>query len=88
MAGPLTVDIVAQDRPLWSGTADRVIAPSVEGEIGLLANHEPVLSLLKAGTVRVRSGSETHEFAISQGFVSFDHNVITIGCTPAESDED
>ncbi|WP_084105673.1 F0F1 ATP synthase subunit epsilon [Demequina sp. NBRC 110056] len=88
MAGPLTVDVVAQDRTLWSGTADRVIAPSVEGEIGLLANHEPVLALLKEGTVRVRSEAETHEFAIEQGFLSFDHNVITIGCTPAEPHED
>lgn len=88
MAGPLTVDIVAPDRTLWSGTAERVIAPSVEGEIGLLANHEPVLALLRAGTVRVRtSGTETHEFAIERGFVSFDHNVITIGAVPAETDE-
>ena len=88
MAGPLTVDIVAQDRKLWSGTAERVIAPSVEGEIGLLANHEPVLALLKAGTVRVRvSETETQEFAITQGFLSFDHNVITIGATPAEPAE-
>ena len=88
MAGPLTVDIVAPDRTLWSGTAERVIAPSVEGEIGLLAGHEPVLALLKAGTVRVRTGESSDvEFAITQGFVSFDHNVITIGATPAETDE-
>ena len=53
MADALTVDIVGPDRVLWSGTAERVIAPSVEGEIGLLANHEPVLSVLRAGTVRV-----------------------------------
>ncbi len=88
MAGALTVDVVAPDQVLWSGSAERVIAPTVEGEIGLLAGHEPVLALLKAGTVRVRvSDSETHEFAIAQGFLSFDHNVITIGATPAEPSE-
>jgi len=85
MSGALTVDIVGPDRVLWSGTAERVIAPTVEGEIGLLANHEPVLSVLKAGVVRVH-GADTR-LEVSGGFVSFDHNVITIVAEPvAESD--
>ena len=87
MAGRLTVDIVAPDRTLWSGTAERVIAPAVEGEIGLLANHEPILSLLREGTVRVH-GEESVSFKILRGFVSFDHNVITIVAEPAEAPED
>ena len=87
MAGPLTVDIVAPDRKLWSGTAQRVIAPAVEGEIGLLANHEPILSLLKAGTVRVH-GDESVSFKILRGFVSFDHNAITIVAEPDDTEED
>lgn len=87
MAGPLTVDIVAPDRKLWSGTAERVIAPAVEGEIGLLANHEPILSLLGEGTVRVH-GDESVEFAVLRGFVSFDHNVVTIVAEPATPSED
>lgn len=89
MAGALTVDIVAPDRTLWSGTAERVIAPSVEGEIGLLANHEPLLSLLRPGTVRVRGeNGDVSEFRIKRGFVSFDHNIVNIVAEPAESDED
>ena len=78
MADALTVDIVGPDRVLWSGTADRVIAPSVEGEIGLLAGHEPVLSVLRPGTVRVHGSEGEHSVEIEGGFVSFDHNVITI----------
>lgn len=79
MAAPLSVDIVGSDRVLWSGTAERVIAPTTEGEIGLLRNHEPILSLLQQGTVRVH-GSDAGEqvFAISGGFISFDHNVVTV----------
>ncbi len=84
MAGPLTVDIVAPDQVLWSGTAERVIAPTVEGEIGLLVGHEPVLSVLKEGTVRVRGGADGDaEFPIESGFVSFDHDVITVVVEPA-----
>lgn len=87
MAGPLTVDIVAPDRKLWSGTAERVIAPAVEGEIGMLANHEPILALLREGTVRVH-GEESVSFPILRGFVSFDHNTITIVAEPAQPNED
>jgi len=86
MADALTVDIVGPDRVLWSGTADRVVAPSVEGEIGLLPNHEPVLSVLRAGTVRVHGADGDTNVEISGGFVSFDHNVITIIAELAEPD--
>ncbi|GMA36677.1 MULTISPECIES: F0F1 ATP synthase subunit epsilon [Demequina] len=88
MADALTVDIVAPDHVMWSGTASRVIAPSVEGEIGLLASHEPILSILKAGTIRVTSESENREFAVTGGFVSFDHDTITIVADPVVTDED
>jgi F-type H+-transporting ATPase subunit epsilon len=84
MADALTVDIVGPDRVLWSGQAERVIAPTVEGEIGLLANHEPVLSVLRAGTVRVHGAAGDTSVDIESGFVSFDHNVITIVVEPAE----
>lgn len=88
MADALTVDIVAPDRTVWSGTASRVIAPSIEGEIGMLANHEPILSILKAGTVKVTSESGREEFAVTGGFVSFDHNTITIVADAVVTDED
>jgi len=78
MADALTVDIVGPDRVLWSGTAERVIAPSVEGDLGFLANHEPVLSVLRPGTVRVHGAAGDTSIDIVGGFVSFDHNVITI----------
>ena len=42
----MTVSVVAVDRSVWSGTATSVVAKTPEGEIGLLAGHEPVLSLL------------------------------------------
>ncbi|WP_062071826.1 F0F1 ATP synthase subunit epsilon [Demequina sediminicola] len=88
MADALTVDIVAPDGKVWSGAASRVIAPSVEGEIGLLANHEPILSVLRAGTVRVTSGTDALEFPVTGGFVSFDHNTITIVADAVSTDED
>lgn len=88
MAGPLTVDVVAPDQVLWSGTAERVVAPTIEGEIGLLTGHEPVLAVLKAGTVKVRGGADADaEFPVSAGFLSFDRDVITIIVEPVVEPE-
>jgi F-type H+-transporting ATPase subunit epsilon len=89
MADALTVDIVGPDRVLWSGTAKSVSVPTVEGEIGMLAGHVPVLSVLRQGSVRVvASEGAGHALDITGGFVSFDHNVVTIVADVAEPDQD
>ena len=45
MADALQVELVAADRTVWSGEATMVIARTVEGDIGVLRGHAPVLSL-------------------------------------------
>ena len=49
----LNVDLVAADRKIWSGRAQRVTAPAADGEIGILADHSPLLSVLQEGSVRL-----------------------------------
>ena len=80
----LSVDIVAPDRTLWVGQASFVSAPSVEGSIGLLPGHEPILSVLQAGRIKVSEVSGEDRFVdIVGGFISFDHDVVTIVAEPA-----
>ncbi|MBL0885819.1 F0F1 ATP synthase subunit epsilon [Myceligenerans indicum] len=75
----LSVDLVAADRKVWSGSARAVVAPSVEGEIGILANHEPLLAVLRPGTVTVRTDDGVAlEAKVDGGFVSMDENLVTI----------
>jgi F-type H+-transporting ATPase subunit epsilon len=82
----LTVDIVAPDRTLWVGEASLVSAPSVEGSIGLLPGHEPILSVLGPGRVKVvEVGGEELFIDIAGGFISMDHDVVTIVAEPAPS---
>ena len=50
----LEVDLVDAEGKVWSGQAHQVTAPAADGEIGILPGHTPVLSLLRAGEVRVR----------------------------------
>jgi len=49
----IQVNLVAADREIWSGEASMVIAKTSEGEIGLLAGHEPMLAILIPGSIRV-----------------------------------
>ena len=49
----LHVELVAADQAVWAGAAKMVIAKTVEGEIGLLPGHEPMLAILAAGEVRI-----------------------------------
>ncbi len=75
----LSVDLVATDRKVWSGTARQVSAPSVDGQIGILANHTPILAVLRPGTVKVTtSHGPAVEVTVSGGFVSVDDNLVTI----------
>ena len=46
MADLLQIELVAADRVVWSGQASRVIARTVEGDLGVLSGHAPLLSLL------------------------------------------
>ncbi|PKQ18298.1 MAG: ATP synthase F1 subunit epsilon [Actinobacteria bacterium HGW-Actinobacteria-8] len=83
----LSVDIVAPDRLLWKGEAAFVSAPTVEGSIGLLPGHVPILSVLRAGTVKVIEPDGEERFVdVSGGFLSFDHDMVTIVAEPVEAD--
>ena len=46
---PLHVSLVSADAEVWSGEASLVVAKTVEGEIGFMAGHEPVLAILAEG---------------------------------------
>jgi F-type H+-transporting ATPase subunit epsilon len=75
----LSVDLVATDRKVWSGMARQVSAPSVDGQIGILAGHTPILAVLRPGTVRVTaSDGPALEVHVSGGFVSVDDNLVTV----------
>ena len=74
----LNVDLVAADRKIWSGRAQRVTAPAADGEIGILADHSPLLSVLREGSVRIVGEGETLEVRVSGGFLSVDANHVTI----------
>ncbi|HMK93716.1 MAG TPA: ATP synthase F1 subunit epsilon [Thermoleophilia bacterium] len=66
----LQVEIVTPDGSVYDGEAVMVVVPGVEGELGLLARHEPLVSLVAIGDSRLQvQGGEWHHFATGIGYV-------------------
>jgi F-type H+-transporting ATPase subunit epsilon len=76
--GPLQVELVAADRTVWSGQATMVIARTVEGDVGVLKDHAPLLSLLADAVVEIETGDETVVAAVDGGFISVAQNRVSI----------
>ncbi len=78
-ANTLQVNLVAADQAVWSGAAKMVVAKTVEGEIGLLPGHEPLLAILGDGEVRITlPEGEVIKASAAEGFLSVEHNVVTV----------
>jgi F-type H+-transporting ATPase subunit epsilon len=81
----LQVELVAADRLVWSGEAKMVIARTTEGDVGVLPNHAPMLSLMVDGVVDVQTAEgETWVAAVDAGFLSVANNRISILSEHAE----
>lgn len=75
----LQVSIVSADREVWSGEAKQVIAKTVEGEIGILAGHEPLLAILGDGEVRITTADGNQMVVNAEGgFLSVNRNTIEV----------
>ena len=75
---PLQVELVSADRKVWEGEASQVSARSTEGDLGILPGHQPILCVLGEGEVRVNSDGSWRSAQIDGGFLSVDHDRVTI----------
>ena len=82
----LAVELVSPDRLVWQGEADLVVVKTVEGEIGIMPNHSPVLAELAEGSVMrvIEGGSQKLIAAVHGGFISMSRNEIQVLSEAAE----
>lgn len=81
----LNVFVVSAERELWSGEATQVVARTTEGEIGILAGHQPVLAILASGESRVTTTDGTVITArVEDGFLSVQGDTVSIVAGNAE----
>ena len=75
----LVVTLVSAEEEVWHGEASLVVAKTVEGEIGFMAGHEPVLAILAEGQVRITRTDGSKIVANAQdGFLSMERDEVTI----------
>lgn len=78
MAMTMHVDIVSAEEEIFSGPAEMVFAPAVMGELGILPRHAPLLTQLRPGEVRLRTGDGEQFFYVSGGMLEIQPHVVTV----------
>jgi F-type H+-transporting ATPase subunit epsilon len=74
----LQVELVAADRRVWTGEASMVRARSMDGELGILPGHTPLLGVLVSGDVVIHGEGGDQTATIDEGFISVEHDRVTI----------
>ena len=82
---PIRCEIVSQDRLVYQGDADIVVLPGASGEMGILPNHSPVLTVLQFGVVRVRTKDQDQFFTVAGGVAEVQPDQVTVLADAAEN---
>jgi F-type H+-transporting ATPase subunit epsilon len=75
---PLTLEIVTHENRVYNDTIDTVVIPTLEGEIGILPGHIPLLTQVADGELRVTKGSETKALVVGVGFAEIEGDRVKI----------
>lgn len=80
----LKLDIVTAERIVYSEDVDAVVAPGIEGQLGILPHHAPLMTILQAGELLVRKGGNEDSLVISGGFLEVRPDRIIVLADAAE----
>jgi F-type H+-transporting ATPase subunit epsilon len=74
----IKLDIVTAERVVYSAEVEEVVAPGVEGQLGILPHHAPLMTILQAGELIIKKGGQEEILAISGGFLEVrpDHVIV------------
>ena len=81
-------NLVAPDKLLFSGEVDQVDVPGMEGDFGVLADHAPLVALLRPGVLTVKVGADAQRLVIFGGFAEVSPQGLTVLADYATSLED
>jgi len=84
----IRLDIVTAERAVYAEDVDMVIAPGVEGQLGILPHHAPLMTTLQAGELRVKKGGEEVSLVISGGFLEVRPDKVVVLADAAERVEE
>ena len=86
---PMLLEIVTAERLVYSDEVDIAVAPGMEGELGILPHHAPLLTILQPGELRIhKTGQEDVYMAVTGGFLEVTGNRVIVLADAAERSEE
>jgi len=85
---PIKLEVISRKGTIFSEDVDFVVVPGVEGELGILPLHTPLLSGLKKGELRYKKGNKESSMYIEEGFLEVTSDRILVLAEEAEKAED
>ena len=74
----MQVTVISPEASMFDGEADEVVAPAFDGEVGILPNHAPFMTLLGEGTLTVRRAESVSRFSVRGGFLQVVDNRVRV----------
>ena len=85
---PMELEIITAEQQVYSDAVDMVVAPGLEGQLGILPHHAPLMTALQPGEILIRKDGDDSFLAVSGGFMEVMGNRVTILADTCErSDE-
>lgn len=80
--------ILTPERKVFVGEADMIIARSIDGDIGIMPGHAPLVTMLRSGVFRVRAAGIVQRLAVHNGYLSVRDNTVLVLSEAAERAEE
>ena len=84
----IKLDVVTAEREVYSGDVDIVLAPGIEGMLGILPQHTPLMTMLQPGELIARKGAEEYSLVVSGGFLEVRPDRVIVLADSAERAEE
>jgi F-type H+-transporting ATPase subunit epsilon len=88
MADKLNLEVITPERLVLREQVDEVVAPGLNGELGILPEHTPLISQLKTGVLSYRQGNQSRRLHVSGGFVEVASDSVSVLSDVAEKPEE
>jgi F-type H+-transporting ATPase subunit epsilon len=88
MSKAFQLEIIASDHEFYKGDCENLIFPGLDGEYGILPNHEAMVTALQAGEIRYKVSGEWRYAAVSAGFIEIEKDYVILLADTVELPEE
>lgn len=84
----MRVLVIGPERAVFDGEADAVVAPTYDGQVGVLPRHAPFMTLLGSGVLAIRRADGTSRYRVQGGFLQVVSNTVRVVAEHVQGDAD